>query len=105
MSTPVKVIIFLAIVSVLDLFLSTFFRHDQYFYELNPLIRPMLENDQILRLSVYKILVDLFGCICIYYGLKENTRLTRILVYGIAVPAHVLLVCNWAFWLTARSVI
>jgi len=105
MSTPVKVIFFLAIVSVVDLFLTTYFRHDPYFYELNPLIRPMLENDEILRLSVYKILVDLFGCMCIYYGLEENTKLIRILVYGIAIPVHVLLMCNWAFWLIARSVI
>lgn len=105
MSTPAKVITFLAIVSIVDLFLTTHFRHDPHFYEMNPLIRPMLENDEILRLSVYKIVIDAIGCFFIYLGLKDSTRFCRFLIYCIAMPLHVLLMLNWAVWLIVRSMI
>lgn len=105
MSTAIKIITFIALTCVIDLILTVHFRHDQYFYEINPLLRPLLEQDQIFRLSVYKILLDLIGCVCIFKGLQEETKLIRALVWYIVVPVHAFLLCNWTFFLIARGVI
>ena len=103
--TILKVVAFLFMTSVIDLGLTVCLRHDAHFYELNPLVRGFLDNNHIITLSVYKILVTIVGCFFIFLGLKQGRTSSIILVLYVAVPIHVLLLLNWLAWLIGRSVI